>query len=50
MASFGVREVLAGITTVIEMVAAFQDEERCRTLLEEMVWPTGRICPQCGKR
>ena len=42
------RRLFAGITTVIEMVAAFQDEERCRTLLEEMVWPTGRICPQCG--
>ena len=45
------REVLAGITTVIEMVAAFQDEERCRTLLEEMVGgATGRIRPSALQR
>lgn len=42
------REVLAGITTVNEMAAAFQDEDRCRRLLEAMVWPRGRICPKCG--
>jgi transposase-like protein len=42
------RAVLTGITTVIEMVGAFQDEERCRRLLEQMVWPMGRICPRCG--
>src|SRR5689334_5414868 len=40
-----ISELLAGITTVSEMVAAFQDEERCRRLLEAMVWPRGRICP-----
>lgn len=45
-----VREVLAGITTVGDMVAAFQDEDRCRRLLEAMVWPRGRICPACGYR
>ena len=42
------REVLAGIRTVDQMVAAFQDEERCRQLLEAMVWPRGRLCPKCG--
>jgi hypothetical protein len=46
----GAREVLAGITTVSDMVAAFRDEERCRRLLETMIWPTGRICPACGCR
>lgn len=45
-----IREVLAGIATVGDMVAAFQDEERCRRLLEAMVWPSGRICPACGCR
>jgi len=43
-----VREILAGINTVGDMVAAFRDEERCRRLLEAMIWPRGRICPACG--
>ncbi len=30
------------------MAAAFQDEETCRRLVEEMVWPKGRFCPHCG--
>lgn len=42
------REILARVTTVSEMVVAFQNEERCRRLLEAMVWPRGRICPACG--
>jgi Transposase zinc-ribbon domain len=42
------REVLAEIATVTDMTAAFADEERCRRLLEAMVWPRGRICPACG--
>jgi transposase-like protein len=42
------RDVLAGINTVAAMAAAFADEERCRCLLEAMVWPRGRICPACG--
>jgi len=46
----GAREVLSGITTVGDMAAAFQDEDRCRRLLEAMVWPRGRICPACGYR
>ncbi len=46
----GAREVLSGITTVGDMVAAFQDEDRCRRLLEAMVWPRGGICPACGYR
>jgi transposase-like protein len=45
-----VREALSGITTVRDMVRAFQSEDRCRHLLEAMVWPTGRICPACGYR
>jgi ISXO2-like transposase domain/Transposase zinc-ribbon domain len=45
-----VRDVLAGIATVEEMTAAFQDEDHCRRLLEAMVWPRGRICPACGYR
>jgi hypothetical protein len=42
--------VLSRIKTVSDMVEAFQDEERCRHLLEQMVWPRGRICPVCGFR
>jgi len=30
------QEVLAGIATVRDMVAAFEDEDRCRRLLEAM--------------
>jgi hypothetical protein len=43
-----VREVLAGIATVSDMVAAFRDEKQCRRLLEAMIWSCGRICPECG--
>lgn len=32
------------------MVEAFGDEDRCRELLEAMVWPRSRICPACGFR
>lgn len=42
------QEILAGISTVSDMVVAFRDEERCRRLLEAMIWPRGRICPACG--
>jgi len=43
-------EALAKIATVGDMVAAFANEERCRRLLEAMVWPRGRVCPACGCR
>jgi hypothetical protein len=43
-----IREILAEITTVSDMIAAFRDEERCRRLLEAMIWPRGRLCPKCG--
>jgi hypothetical protein len=46
--SEAIHEVLAGITTVAEMVAPFRDEDRCRHLLEAMVWAKGRNCPACG--
>ena len=45
-----VREVLTGIATVGDMTVAFQDEDRCRRLLEAMIWPRGRLCPACGYR
>lgn len=45
-----VRSTLAGVKTVDDMVRAFADEERCRRLMESMIWPTGRICPACGYR
>jgi transposase-like protein len=40
--------VLLGIRTVAEMIEAFADEERCRRLVEALVWPDGRVCPACG--
>jgi hypothetical protein len=46
----GVREIPAGIATVGDMIEAFQDEDRCRRLLEAMVWPRGRMRPACGYR
>ena len=45
-----VREILAGIKTVSDMVEAFADECQCRQLVESMVWPRGRLCPCCGYR
>jgi len=42
-----VREVLLAIRTVAEMIEAFGDEERCRRLVEALVWPKGRVCPTC---
>jgi transposase-like protein len=41
---------LSGIRTVEDMTGVFGDEERCRRLLEAMVWPNGRVCPACGYR
>ena len=45
-----VGEILSRVTTVPDMVRAFQDEDHCRYLLEAMVWLKGRICPACGYR
>ena len=44
----GAREVLAGIATVSHMVTAFADEERCRRVLEVLIWPRGRFAPLVG--
>ncbi len=41
---------LSKIHTIDDMLSAFQDEEHCRYLIENLVWPTGRICPCCGFR
>jgi hypothetical protein len=48
MMSGAAREVLLRIRTVAEMIEAFADEERCRRLVEALVWPDGRVCPACG--
>jgi hypothetical protein len=45
-----VGEILSRVTTVSDMIRAFQDEDHCRRLLEAMVWRNGRICPACGYR
>jgi hypothetical protein len=36
-------EVLAGITTVGDMVAAFRDEGHCRRPAGAMIWPRGEV-------
>src|ERR1700757_3310528 len=48
MMTSAIHEVLLGIRTVAQMVEAFRDEERCRRLVEALVWPNGRVCPACG--
>jgi hypothetical protein len=45
-----VGELLARITTVSDLVGAFQDEDHCPHLLEALVWPSGRVCPVCSYR
>jgi transposase-like protein len=45
-----VQMTLSSIRTVDDMVAVFADEERCRRLLEAMIWSDGRACPACGSR
>jgi hypothetical protein len=39
---------LSTIQTVKDMVIAFRDERRGRSLIEALVWPTGRVCPARG--
>jgi len=48
--SEAVHLTLSSIRTVDDMVTAFGDEERCRRLLEAMIWPDGRACPACGSK
>jgi hypothetical protein len=36
------------VRTVSEAAVSFADEERCRAILEAMVWPSGPVCPECG--
>lgn len=43
-------DALTKISTVSGMVEAFGDEDRCRQIVEAMVWPRGRVCPACGFR
>jgi hypothetical protein len=38
-----VRDALLGITTVSDLIRAFQDEDHCRNVLEALAWPNGRI-------
>lgn len=39
---------LAEIGTLAELNAHLGDEDRCRLLVEAIVWPRGRVCPRCG--
>jgi hypothetical protein len=36
--------LLSRIRTLADPVAVFSDDDRCRRLLEVMVWPRGRLC------
>ena len=38
---------LGELRTLDEMTAAFADEDRCRDVLEALVWPKGAVCPFC---
>ena len=37
-----------GVTSLEEFRRLLPDEETARRLLEALVWPTGRFCPNCG--
>jgi transposase-like protein len=41
---------LGELRTLDEMTAAFADEDRCRDVLEALVWPNGAVCPFCSGR
>ena len=30
------------------LIEQFHDEDKCRTYLEDLRWPSGVSCPQCG--
>jgi len=32
---------------LMDLMARFHSEDKCRTLLEELRWPTGLVCPHC---
>jgi hypothetical protein len=40
--------MLQRIRTLSDMTEVFRDEDRCRTILEGLIWPRGRLCPGCG--
>lgn len=41
---------LGELRTLDAMTAAFADEDRCRDVLEALVWPDGAVCPFCSGR
>src|SRR5688500_7867951 len=41
---------LGKLRTLDAMTAAFADEDRCRDVLEALVWPNGVVCPFCNGR
>lgn len=34
-------------TNLMDLMARFHSEDKCRTLLEELRWPKGIVCPHC---
>ena len=36
------------VMNIQEFRKQFPDEETCHRYLEQMIWPSGRICPHCG--
>ena len=42
------KALFESVRTVSEAAVAFADEDRCRAILEAMVWPSGPVCPDCG--
>ena len=41
---------IEGVRTVRDMAEAFSGEEKCRAILESMVWPDGPTCPKCASK
>jgi hypothetical protein len=40
--------LLSRIRALADPVTVFSDDDRCRRLLEAMVWPRGRLCARSG--
>ena len=42
------RPTFAQDVTLVDLIAQFGSEDKCRTYLEDLRWPAGVHCPRCG--
>ena len=42
------RPTFAQDVTLVDLIAQFGSEDKCRTYLEDLRWPSGVHCPRCG--